>query len=138
MNDDLEALASGLERTGGVFPGDLERLVSSLHAQLPADYLEFMRVSNGAEGPVGEDAYVVLWPVEEIFELNETYRVDDFAPGLVLFGTDGGNTGFAFDRRAEDPQIVSVPLVGMSLGEVELRGSTLTALLRGLSASRST
>ena len=76
--------------------------------------------------------------VEEIVELNETYRVEDFAPGLVLFGSDGGDTGYAFDRRAEPVRIVSVPLVGMTLSEAEECGSNFTEFLRHIARPQST
>jgi hypothetical protein len=34
--------------------------------------------------------------------------VSEFAPGIVLFGSNGGGTAFAFDYRAE-PQVMSIP-----------------------------
>jgi hypothetical protein len=39
-----------------------------------------MRFSNGAEGTIGPNNYLVIWPVNEIKELNEGYAVGEFAP----------------------------------------------------------
>ena len=88
-----------------------------------------MSFSNGAEGSIGQ-SYLVVWPADEIVELNQTYRVDDFAPGLVLFGGDGGNTGYAFDKRSVSPRIVEVPLMGMDLNAAEYCGASFVEFLR--------
>ena len=91
--------------------GELERLRE--RAALPADFLEFLGSSNGGEGFLGE-AYVVIWSVEDIVELNKLYEVERYAPGLLLFGSDGGGEGYAFDTTQEGPPVVRVPLVGMN------------------------
>ena len=59
---------------------------------------------------------VILWRVEELLEFNKAYEVADFAPGLMLFGSDGGAEAFAFDMRSASKPIVDVPFVGMQLG----------------------
>lgn len=80
---------------------------------LPEDYVTFLKKSNGGEGFVGDNAYLILWPVEQLLELNDAYQVPKYAPGLLLFGSDGGGEGFAFDTRLPELPIVSVPFVGM-------------------------
>lgn len=69
---------------------------------------------NGGEGFLGED-YLILWGAEELAQFNREYEVQEYAPGLVLFGSDGGGEGFAFDTRSSPPQIVQVPFIGMEL-----------------------
>jgi hypothetical protein len=44
---------------------------------------------NGGEGSVG-DTYVILWRIEELIEMSKAYDVAEYAPGLFLFGSDGG------------------------------------------------
>jgi hypothetical protein len=82
--------------------------------RLPDDYLEFLQQTNGGEGFVG-DAYVIFWRVEELVEMNKAYQVAEYAPGLFLFGSDGGGEAFAFDTRSDSKPVVSVPFVGMEL-----------------------
>lgn len=67
---------------------------------LPKDYIEFVLHANGGSGPVGEYSHLVLWRVEDILPWNEGYSVSELAPGLVLFGSDGGDTAYAFLRWA--------------------------------------
>jgi len=98
----------------------------------PEGYTRFLRRSNGGEGFVGK-RYLILWPLEELHQHNEGYRVERFAPRLFLFGTDGGNEAYAFDLRQQKPTIVSVPFIGMSLEEVRQCGATFDDFLEGLS-----
>ncbi len=82
--------------------------------RLPDDYESFLRQTNGGQGFVG-NAYLILWRMEELLEMNKAYQVADYAPGLFLFGSDGGGEAFAFDTRSDTKPIVSVPFVGMEL-----------------------
>jgi len=108
---------------------DLERAIGF---RLPLAYRELMLRSNGLEGFMGEYHYLVLWPIEQVVELNEAYGVTGFAPGLLLIGSDGGDTGYAFDTRIEDFPLVEVPFIGMSLNEAKLKGSSFADFLKKL------
>jgi hypothetical protein len=83
---------------------------------LPSEYASFLLVCDGGEGFIGPNAYVIFWHLGELVEMNKAYQVDEYAPGLFLFGSDGGGEAFAFDRRQAEMPIVSVPFVGMELG----------------------
>lgn len=116
MTTDMrEFFGSEFNRNPPASPIDLDGLGERFGAKLPDDYLAYLRVSNGGEGPVGPDSYLILFPAEQIAVLNEAYEVDRWAEGLVIFGSDGGGEAIAFDTRSLPPRIVSVPFVGMSL-----------------------
>ncbi len=80
---------------------------------LPPAYVELMGSSNGIEGFVGV-TYLILWPVELLKELNEGYAIGEFAPGLFLIGSNGGDSGFALDTRHEPMEVKEVPFIGIS------------------------
>lgn len=75
----------------------------------PKEYKDFMLTTNGAEGPLGDNSYLAIWPLDEIVSLNEDYGVQKFTPGLLYFGSDGGGTAYAFDKRMVPPTIVEFP-----------------------------
>ncbi len=77
---------------------------------LPGAYAEFLKSSNGGWGEIGEH-YLQLWPVEELLARNEGYDVAECAPGLLLFGSDGGGEAFAFDRQRPGQPVVMVPFI---------------------------
>ena len=105
-------------------PGASEEMIQKtehhLECVFPDDYRTFIRLSNGAEGSIGRDGYIALWSLDEVIELNELCNVKKFAPGLILFGGDGGGEAFAFDARYGSMPIVQVAYVGMSLDPNEL------------------
>jgi len=62
---------------------------------LPQDFKEFLSRQDGGEGFVGEH-YLILWKASELVRFNLEYEVDAYAPGLVIFASNGGGEGFAF------------------------------------------
>jgi hypothetical protein len=81
--------------------------------QLPTDYREFLKIANGGEGSIGKNAYVILWGVDELAPMNQAYEVENYAPGLFIFGSDGGGEAYGFDTRNPQWTTVQVPFVGM-------------------------
>jgi hypothetical protein len=82
--------------------------------KLPGEYRDFLKISNGAEGFVGKVAYVILWGVHELPPMNKAYEVEDYAPGFLIFGSDGGGEAYGFDTRDHECTIVQIPFVGMA------------------------
>lgn len=86
---------------------------NSIGFALPVQYREFMLYSNGAEGELGENSYLVLWPIEDIIPLNEAYEVSRYTPRILYFGSDGGDTAYAFDARDEAKSIIEIPFISI-------------------------
>jgi hypothetical protein len=80
--------------------------------RLPNEYKTFLLRSNGGEGFVGE-AYVMLSPLEDLLEMNAGYEVEINAPGLFLFGSDGGGEAFAFRLSCDAGSVVMFPWIGV-------------------------
>lgn len=101
---------------------------------LSEDYTAFLMYSNGGEGFIGK-RYASLWRLEDLAEKNRSYRVADCAPGLYLFGSDGGGEAFAFDLRSNEQPIVCVPFVPLDLREAQIVASTFEGFFAVLSDS---
>lgn len=84
--------------------------------RLPADYLEFMKRSNGGHGSVGKE-HLIVFPAQEIALINDAAEVEKFAPGLLIFASNGGGQSYAFDLRNEVTSIVK--FFDMDLGDEE-------------------
>lgn len=74
-----------------------------------------MLKTNGGEGTIGKESYLRLWEIEELSESNEDYAISEFAPGLLIIGTDGGGTAFGYDFRDEIPKLVEVGFIGLDV-----------------------
>jgi len=90
---------------------------------LPEDHKAFLLEHNGGDGFIGTD-YLILWQAEELSKFNDGYEVSKYAPGLLMFGSNGGGDGFAFDTRTSPYRVMQVPFIGMSaVDEFHVAGS---------------
>ncbi len=94
----------------------------------PVDYVDFMQLHNGSEGGVGYNAYLNLWPIDQLVYLNSDLNVSLFAPGYFIFGSDGAGAAFAFYKK--DGSIVEFGLIGMLMQDEPIhRGNSFTAFV---------
>jgi hypothetical protein len=107
------------------------RCEASLGFSLPPDYTQALRQMNGGEGFIGKN-YLVLWSVEEFVKMNTGTYFAEAAPGLLVFGSDGGGEAFAFDTRSAPPPIVVAPFIGMDWTTAIMIAPTFTAFLQHL------
>ena len=128
---DKERLLAKVSGNAPVNASSLRKVESEIGLRLPQDYAEFLQQADGGEGFVG-NAYLILWRVGDLVEMNKAYQVAEYAPGLIVFGSDGGGEAFAFDTRTEAQPIVSVPFVGMELKSARPMALTFKAFLEDL------
>lgn len=82
----------------------LERLRSVAPSVLPLEYYQLLAGSNGGEGELPDPFFTLcLDPAETASDLEQIEMFADIAPGLFVFGSDGGGQLFAFDTRGEAP-----------------------------------
>jgi hypothetical protein len=131
MNEDISKIIDKLYLNDAVSESRLFDIQRKFGIRFPADYVDFLKTSNGAEGNIGQ-SYIMLWSLEDIVTLNEAYAVNEFAPGLLIIGSDGGGTAYAFDLRTEQMQLVEVPFIGMSLDEIRVLSNTFDGFINYL------
>jgi len=132
MSNPFNDLTKDLAQNPGAQPAQIVEVEDQLGVKFPEEYSKWMTETNGAEGLVGQHSYLMLWPSEKIVPLNKVYEVNEFAPGLILFGSNGSDTGYAFDSRVKKMPIVEVPFIGMSLNEAKMVGDTFYDFLQYL------
>jgi hypothetical protein len=95
---------------GPVREDQIKILESELGFQLPNDYKEFLRLTNGFEGYIG-DTHAIFEPAEEI--LNYTQRCcSEFFPWAIYFGSNGSTEMFVMDKRFSPIQFGLQPFIG--------------------------
>ncbi len=112
MDESLFSIMSTMKLTEGANEKEISNLLLSINFDPPSEYIQFLKYSNGAKGMLGKN-FLVIWRANEVLSINKRYEVELFAPGLFLFGTDGGNEGYGFDHRAKDITIVKIPFIGL-------------------------
>jgi hypothetical protein len=113
-------------------PSAIALAENDLQKRLPEHYRNFLMEANGGERALGEEGYVALWQVGELGESNLGYSVEEFAPGLLLVGSDGGDMAYALDLRREGAPVVTLPFIPMSLSLVEDVGPGISDLLAAI------
>jgi hypothetical protein len=91
----------------------VDELNASLGVELPKDYTDFLKQHNGGEGFIN-DSYIIFFKAEELADFNREYEVEKYAPGILLFASNGGGEAYGFDTQDPNMSIVRVPFVGMS------------------------
>jgi hypothetical protein len=82
---------------------------------LPADYFSFLRQSDGGEGFVGvEPGYFRLWRANEVAQFSSEYQVQEYLPGYVAVGSNGGGELYVFPISGRPSGIFVVPAIGMA------------------------
>jgi hypothetical protein len=109
----------------------IELAQEKLGVVFPARYVDFLLKSDGYEGLIGQ-AYIALWNIDDIVKRNEGYAVKEFAPHLVLFGSDGGDEAFAFDTSKSEFPIVITPFIGLGLEEENVIGNSFFEFIENL------
>lgn len=93
------------------FPGASESMVSELVAcagrDLPEDYLNFLRFSNGAIG-----GFARIYKIELSIQYNKSDLVKIDLPGFFVIGSDGAGEAYGYNFNLPVPEIVSIPFIG--------------------------
>lgn len=84
---------------------EITTLASKARAELPPEYVELLRFSNGGEGPLSlPPLWFQLYSTKECIELCHTNQhVLQQFPTFMFFGGNGGVESIAFDLSAGQP-----------------------------------
>jgi hypothetical protein len=78
---------------------------------LPDEYVRYCTGDGPKEGGLSaEPGWFQLWAPAEVEQLNRDYRVQEFVPGFLGFGSNGGGELLAFDSRGHVFMIPFVPM----------------------------
>lgn len=97
----------------------IQRLQSVVSRELPAAYLQLLRTSNGGEGPLPRQPFnLVLDPAEDVVEAAARKQFEEFFPGFLVIGSDGGGEFIALDLRSPgSPAVVALDMTNSDLTE---------------------
>jgi hypothetical protein len=131
LKNRIKEITADMEKTGGATEQSLDKLSAHFGVELPAAYVEFMRATNGADGPIGNIEYLQIWTVEKVIELNRG-RVDikEEHPDWLFFAGMGSGSDYAYDTRYQPMPVVEVDMIDPDNNEV--RGGSFEEFLENL------
>ena len=95
---------------------------------LPAEYVQFLSMMDGGEGFINRE-YVIFYSVGDIISVNQSDEIEKAAPGLVVFGSDGGGEAYGFDTRDPKWPVVQLPFIGMEWSAAWPKGDSFYGFL---------
>lgn len=114
MNKLLEEYLRKCDKNAPADGKIIDTLNRFFREKLPDSYLDLLRVTNGFEGTVSNDSYIVLWPAELVIARNTRLHAAEYVPGLILIGSDGANEAIGIDVRDGSPtsgEYFRVPMI---------------------------
>jgi hypothetical protein len=130
---DISELMAKFNGRAAATENQITEVESQLGKKLPKEYVDFLKVANGGEGFIGAYAYAIFWGVEELASMNNSYEVEESAPGFLIFGSDGGGEAFGFDTRLPGWPIAQLPFIVMDWKEARSMGDSFSLFLKRLS-----
>jgi hypothetical protein len=127
MDMRIRDLMRGARTHPGARETDIDHLAREIGHDLPADYRDFLRWSDGAQGPVGSGAYVDLWSVDDVKSMRCISDTADVSEDLIEIGSDGSSTRYAIDLRSGE--FLQLDMYGLGPERVDFRAPTLYELL---------
>ena len=99
MQERIGHILSGLEKEEPLQDTEFNAVTESFDFKFPNIYVDVMKDFNGGEGEVGENSWLLLFPINELREVNKDYNflMDDI-PDYFLIGKDAADTGYAFHK----------------------------------------
>lgn len=135
MTEQLEALLRDV-RLAGPAPAELiERVEKEMDCAIPADVKAFLQEHDGGTGTLGaQKRPVELWSIERIRDECDAQEVTRSVPGLVLFGSDGGEEGYGWFPRLRQRRYGRISLIAAGAHEFEALADSFPELLEALAA----
>lgn len=132
MFPSFEKILANVKIKGTTTMKNINKIEEDMGISLPQDFKVFLEKHNGMEGGIGENSYLQMWSIEDIFLRNRRLQVNDFAPGLVIIGSDGGDMAYAYDTRETAMPIVEAPFIPLKLQEVTFCANDLAGFFEYL------
>ena len=131
LGHDLGEFLTGISSEPSASAANIAECEQRLGHALPAEYVQFLNMMDGGQGFINRE-YVIFYSVGEIFSVNEAYEIEKAAPGLLVFGSNGGGEAYGFDTRNAKWPVVQLPLIGMEWSVAWPKGDSFYEFLKTL------
>ena len=107
-------------------------MISCFHTiSIPAEYIELIREASEIELFIDGHDYFRIWGANGVLEMNLAYRIQDYLPGALAIGDDGGGSTLFYASAAYGVGLFRTGLGDLDMSDAVYIASSLTALLKG-------
>ncbi len=111
----------GIEKNEGANDTEIRETEKELKFKIPGELEEVLRESNGFSC----DSGVLVYGTSEIAERNMNYEVEEYAPGYLAIGDDGGDYVFLISQEEGEKKILAVDCGDMNPEDSEIVSHSL-------------
>jgi hypothetical protein len=131
MDDVIKGLTDKWNKNASANSEFINKIENEFKRELPGDYLNFLRWSDGGEGRL-KNGYLYLWKLEDLPQLNLDYGIQEFLlKDCIAIGTDGGDVCYGFDY-SKGRSIFKSPLGDLDYNEITYVGKTFLDFIKYL------
>jgi len=96
---DVNRISSLLNKRPQFRNGDeLEKFFAELDCKFPNSISNFYKFYNGADGFIGQNICINIFPTESFYERNIFYKMSIYFKDLLLFAIDQNQVGYAISK----------------------------------------
>ncbi len=81
---------------------ELEKFFAELNFKFPSSISKFYKSYNGAEGFIGQNVWINIFPTELFYERNIFYKMNIYFKDMFLFAIDQNHVGYAVSRFKDE------------------------------------
>lgn len=109
---------------------DIHNIEDYISHKLPTDYVDFMQLHNGGEGPVGEYGYLAIWDTAEVIDTNIHRKYHIPIRELFYFASDRSGLLYAYNLKTNTNSILELPEDAEDYNEVKEVASNFKEFVR--------
>ena len=137
MDPEILEVIKQMSTSPGASELTINNVTQSLSFILPEQYTNFIKFSNGAGGFIGEDKYLIIYPIEDLSSANKELPVKDLSRqlgiSLLIIGSDGSDLYYGFKQNSEGTTVVSVDFYESATESIDFHANTFNEFLKLLS-----
>ncbi|MEX3745737.1 MULTISPECIES: SMI1/KNR4 family protein [Lysinibacillus] len=107
----------------------IKELMDFSTIEVPADYIEFIKVATEVEINVKNEMYIRIWGPADSIEMNEAYYIQKYIPNSLAIGDDEGGNALIYLEGKRGFGLYMVGFGNLNIVDAVLIAPSLTDLL---------
>jgi hypothetical protein len=127
--DEISTMFSIESKESPATERQIKELMDFSTIEVPADYIEFIKVATEVEINVKNEMYIRIWGPADCIEMNETYYIQKYIPNSLAIGDDEGGNALIYLEGKRGFALYMVGFGNLDIVDTVLIAPSLTDLL---------
>ncbi|WP_375199393.1 SMI1/KNR4 family protein [Bacillus sp. RS11] len=127
--DEISTMFSIASKESPASERQIKELMDFSTIEVPADYIEFIKVATEVEINVKNEMYIRIWGPADSIEMNEAYYIQKYIPNSLAIGVDEGGNALIYFEGKRGFGLYMVGFGNLDIVDAVLIAPSLTDLL---------